>query len=62
MIRRRQAICIEDIRTRDCLLNNYIDGKVEGTPVLGRRGIQLVDDLKEKENISSSEKGCQRYE
>jgi hypothetical protein len=51
-IKRRKANWIGHILRRNCLLKHVIEGKVEGrlemTGRRGRRGKQLLDDLKEK--------------
>jgi hypothetical protein len=51
-IKRRKANWIGHILRRNCLLKHVIEGKLVGrrevTGRRGRRGKQLVDDLKEK--------------
>jgi hypothetical protein len=51
-IKRREANWIGHILRRNCLLKHVIEGKIEGriemTGRRGRRGKQLLDDLKEK--------------
>jgi hypothetical protein len=45
---RRKANWICHILLRNCLLRHFIEGKIEGTGGGGRRGRQLLNDLKEK--------------
>jgi hypothetical protein len=51
-IKRRKANWIGHILRRNCLLKQVIEGKLEGriemTGRRGRRGKQLLDDIKEK--------------
>jgi hypothetical protein len=51
-VRRRKANWIGPILRRNCLLNDVIEGKIEGKIEVmerrGRRRKQLLDDLKEK--------------
>jgi hypothetical protein len=51
-IKRRKANWIGHILRRNCLLNNVIEGQLEGRIEVnerrGRRRKQLLDDLKEK--------------
>jgi hypothetical protein len=45
-IRRKNAISIDHILCRNCLLNHFIEGKTEGrTEVTGRRGRKVYNYL-----------------
>ena len=45
---RRKANWIGHILRKNCLLHDVIEGKLDGTPGVGRRRIQMIDDLKVK--------------
>ena len=45
---RRKANWIGHILRRNCLLHDVIEGKLDETPGVGRRRIQMIDDLKVK--------------
>ena len=49
-IRQRKANWSEHILRRDCLLRDIIEGKLEANGIhrVGRRKIQILDDLREK--------------
>lgn len=47
-IRQRKANWVGHILRRNCLLHDVVEGRLEGTTRLGRRRIQLLDDLREK--------------
>jgi hypothetical protein len=60
-ISKRKANCIGHILRRNCLLRQVIEGKIKGgIEVIGRRGRRhrkLLDDVKGKERILTSEGG-----
>jgi hypothetical protein len=44
---------IGHILRRNCVLQHVIEGKVEATGKRGRRRNQILDDLKEREDLGS---------
>jgi ribosomal 50S subunit-associated protein YjgA (DUF615 family) len=52
-IRRRKANWIGHILRRNCLIKHIIEGEIQGTRRRERRGMQLLDDLKETRDTGS---------